>query len=151
MWEMNKNKKTKTLQLLENKRLDYDKWAVEKYCIKMTRFTHLLEKTQTSLASFFCFVFVAFQHSLACTMNHTHTHTQFLSEVLDTLYCSVTLNKSPWVSSVFKSPLHWGVHKISWQTQWSAAEPRLQPPGQTNACECTHTHTHLEKGAWEKS
>lgn len=81
---------------------------------------------------------------------YNESHTQFLSEVLDTLYCSVTLNKSPWVSSVFKSPLHWGVHKISWQTQWSAAEPRLQPPGQTNACECVHTHTHTWKREHEK-
>lgn len=61
---------------------------------------------------------------------------------LDQDCCSATLNKSPWVKSVFKSALHWGVHGISWQTQWSASEPRLQPPGQPNAHINTHTHRH---------
>lgn len=66
------------------------------------------------------------QHKAMCEYRGPHQST-------------VTLNTSLWVNSDFKSVLHWGIHELSWQSQWSAAEPRLQPLAQPN--ERRHKHT----------
>lgn len=45
--------------------------------------------------------FKALLHKMGCTNT--------MEDLIKTLRRCVSLNKSPWVNSVFKSPLHWGV------------------------------------------